>query len=202
MHRVICDETIAVYNASYDVRLIRQTDAIWGVSPTLKPGDIRKFVCAMRAYAEFYGQKSDRGGYRWQKLAAAAEQQGIKIEGTAHRALSDCLTTLGIIKAMAAGGYRRSSHGITAQKAADILNGMLKVDPVAITALVNNRIFCSAELAHQTPANVGSVHGNYLVGVVGIINAMVAPDVIGAVYDDMVLVGFGVVDTSAKGGDA
>ncbi|MGQ6643080.1 3'-5' exonuclease [Serratia sp. IR-2025] len=199
MHRVICDETIAVYNASYDIRLFSQTDAIWGISPTLKPSDIRKFVCAMRTYAEFYGQKSERGGYKWQKLTSAAEQQGVIIEGTPHRALSDCLTTLGVIKAMAAGGYHSASHGITAQKAVDILNGLLQVDHAAITALVNQRVFCSEKLAKET--SVDFYDGYYLIGMMGIINALVAPDSIGAIYADMVLIGFEIVDSSVEGGD-
>ena len=152
----------------------------------------------MHEYAEFYGQKSDRGGYKWQKLTAAAEQQGVIIEGTLHRALSDCLTTLGVIKAMA-GGDHRASHGVTAQKAVDILNGLLQVDHAAITALVNNRVFCSEKLAKET--SVDFYDGHYLIGMAGIINALVAPDTIGAIYDDMVLIGFEIVDSSVEGGD-
>lgn len=197
---VIRGETVAVYNADYDVRLISQTDEIWGVKPTFSAEVMPEFACAMLVYAEFYGQKSERGGYRWQKLTAAAEQQGVTIEGTPHRALSDCLTTLGVIKAMAAGGYRRASHGITAQKAVDILNRLFQVDPVAITTLVNNGVFCSEKLAKETSAIVGFFDGYYLVGMVGIINALVAPDVIAAIYDDMELTGFAIVDLSVKGG--
>ncbi|MGP0916528.1 hypothetical protein ACJ8PD_23755 [Serratia sp. CY70267] len=97
---------------------------------------------------------------------------------------------------------RRASHGITAQKAVDILNVLFQVDPVAITALVNNRVFCSEALAHQSPASVGFTNNYYIVGMVGIINALVAPDTIGAIYDDMQLVGFAIIDASIKGGDA
>jgi hypothetical protein len=60
----------------------------------------------MHAYSKFYGEPSqkaheDEDGYRWQSLAKAAAQQSIAIEGQAHRALSDCLTTLAVLKRMA-----------------------------------------------------------------------------------------------------
>lgn len=195
---LISGRTVVAYNSVYDARLLDQTLAIHDVWPEIKNG-LPDFQCAMRAYAEFYGQISDRGGYKWQKLTAAAEQQGVVIEGTPHRALSDCLTTLGVIKAMAAGSDRLASHGITAQKAVDILNRLLQVDHAAITALVNNRVFCSEKLAKET--SVGFYDGHYLIGMVGIINALVAPDTIGAIYDGMVLIGFEIVDSSVEGGD-
>ncbi len=98
-----------IYNAEYDTRLIQQSAKLHGIDDAFC-----EFVglykrCAMLTYAEFYGQENIRGGYRWQRLTAAAEQQGVIIEGTPHRALSDCLTTLGVIKAMAAG---KCSKGI------------------------------------------------------------------------------------------
>ncbi|MFS7187707.1 3'-5' exonuclease [Serratia proteamaculans] len=97
---LISGRTVVIYNSQYDVRLLYQTNSIWDVTPVFKNG-FTDFQCAMLEYAGFYGQRSDRGGYKWQKLTAAAEQQGVTIEGTPHRALSDCLTTLGVIKAMA-----------------------------------------------------------------------------------------------------
>lgn len=196
---LISGRTVVIYNSQYDVRLLYQTNSIWDVTPEFKNG-FTDFQCAMLEYAGFYGQRSDRGGYKWQKLTAAAEQQGVIIEGAPHRALSDCLTTLGVIKAMEAGGYRHALHGITAQKAVDILNGLFQVDPAAITTLVNNGVFCSEKLAKETSAIVGFFDGCYLVGMLGIINALVAPDIIAAIYDDMELTGFVIVDSSVKGG--
>lgn len=197
-YRLISGRKVVIYNSDYDTRLLDQTNGDWWITDHLNI-ERPTFECAMLAYAEFYGQNSERGGYKWQKLTAAAEQQGVIIEGTPHRAISDCLTTLGVIKAMAAGGDRRASHGITAQKAVDILNRLLQVDHAAITALVNNRVFCSDKLAKET--SVGFYDGYYLIGMVGIINALVAPDTIGAIYDDMVLIGFEIVDSSVEGGD-
>ena len=55
----------------------------------------------MQAYAELHGEWSEeKGRYRWQKLSTAAQQQGVKVEN-AHRALGDCLMTLGLVRAMA-----------------------------------------------------------------------------------------------------
>ncbi|WP_411753639.1 3'-5' exonuclease [Serratia sp. (in: enterobacteria)] len=192
--------TVVMYNASYDARLLDQTDLIWGVIPDLKNG-LADFQCAMRAYAEFYGQCSERGGYKWQKLTAAAEQQGIKIQGTAHRALSDCLTTLGVIKAMAANGKQCDSRQLTAQKTADILTRLFCADPDAITALVDHRVECSEEFATKTAAIVGVDDSAYVVGMIGIINALIAPEVIAAIYDGEALTGFTVFNDAAKGED-
>ncbi|MNG64340.1 Exodeoxyribonuclease 10 [compost metagenome] len=197
---VIRGETVAVYNADYDVRLLNQTDKIWGVKPTFAAEVMPKFVCAMLAYAEFYGQKSDRGGYRWQRLTAAAEQQSVTIEGTPHRALSDCQTTLGVIKAMAAGGRRCISQELNAQKAVDILYGLFSADPGAVTALVDHRVECNDYFAGLTVATVGKrANGDYIVGMIGIINALIFPEVIAAEYDGKDLIGFTVADISAEG---
>lgn len=198
LYDIISGRRVVIYNSDFDTRILDQTNDRWWITIHFKI-ERPMFECAMLAYAEFYGQISDRGGDKWQKLTAAAEQQGVVIEGTPHRALSDCLTTLGVIKAMAAGSDRLASHGIAAQKAVDILNRLLQVDHAAITALVNNRVFCSDELAKE--ASVGFYDGYYLIGMVGIINALVAPASIGAIYDDMVLIGFEIVDSSVEGGD-
>lgn len=191
--------TVVMYNASYDARLLDQTDLIWGVIPDLKNG-LADFQCAMRAYAEFYGQCSERGGYKWQKLTAAAEQQGIKIQGATHRAISDCLTTLGVIKAMAANGKRCDSQQLTAQKAVDILTKLFCADPDAITALVDHRVECSEKFATETIATVGINDDAYIVGMIGIINALLDPEVIAAIYDGDELTGFEVLKAENKGG--
>ena len=46
------------------------------------------------------GLEPQKGRYRWQKLSAAAQQQGVTV-GNGHRALGDCLMTLGVVRAMA-----------------------------------------------------------------------------------------------------
>ncbi|HGM4999996.1 TPA: 3'-5' exonuclease [Serratia marcescens] len=201
LYDIISGRKVVIYNSDFDTRILDQTNDDWGITIHFKI-ERPTFECAMLAYAEFYGQNSERGGYKWQRLTAAAEQQGVVIEGAPHRALSDCLTTLGVIKAMAAGGVRRASHGITAQKAVDILNGLFQVDPDAITALVDNRVKCSEYFAKKTAATVGICDSTYIIGMIGVINALIAPEVIAAIYDGNELKGFAVADVVFAGGDA
>lgn len=197
-YHLIGGRNVVIYNSDYDTRLLEQTnEANWIVGPCCEQP---VFECAMLAYAEFYGQKSDRGGYKWQKLTAAAEQQGVIIEGTPHRALSDCLTTLGVIKAMAAGGSRYAPQGLSAQAAVDILHRLFVADPDAITALVDHRVECTEYFAGLTVATVGRrADDAYVVGMIGIINALIFPEVIAAIYDGNELTGFAVADISAEG---
>lgn len=90
--------TVVTYNASFDTRLIQQSCVRNG----LQPFNIHAH-CAMNQYAKFWGVWDERRqGYKWQSLAKAAAQQGVTVDGKAHRALADCRTTLGVIKAMAA----------------------------------------------------------------------------------------------------
>lgn len=97
--RIVASKPLVIYNADYDLRLMAQTANQYGFQSV--PTDV--VHCAMLAYAEFYGDWNDhRGSYRWQKLTNAAEQQGVVIEGQAHRALADVQMTLGVIMAMAA----------------------------------------------------------------------------------------------------
>ena len=101
--RLIAGRQVIAYNADFDVRLIEQTARRYRESiPDLVPLDqVATFSCAMLAYADFYGEWSaEKGRYRWQKLSAAAQQQGVTV-GNAHRALGDCLMTLGVVRAMA-----------------------------------------------------------------------------------------------------
>ncbi|WP_065424444.1 exonuclease domain-containing protein [Serratia marcescens] len=197
---LIAGNPVVTYNANYDTRLINQTAKLWGLEDQLF--NLRKSItisCAMIAYAEHYGATDPRrGGFKWQKLTAAAEQQSVKIQGAEHRALSDCMTTLGVIKAMASGN-RKATSTLSAQSAVDTLQQLFKADPTAITALVNNRVFCSEGFVRDTPATVGICDGVYLVGMIGIINALIAPEVIAAIYDDMELTGFTVANITAEG---
>ncbi|EOI6866763.1 3'-5' exonuclease [Yersinia enterocolitica] len=95
------DRTLLIYNASFDARLIFQTAAM-NNCPLPNKKYIFDAECVMESYAEYYGLwDRDRFAFKRQKLSNAAEQQGVVIEGTPHRALADCKTTLGVIRAMA-----------------------------------------------------------------------------------------------------
>ncbi len=90
------ETTVVIYNADYDLRVIRQTTTQHGL--TMPEIDGR---CAMHLYARWYGERREDGRFHWQKLGAAAQQCGIAVNG-AHRGLADCMTTLQIINHMAA----------------------------------------------------------------------------------------------------
>ncbi|HDL7338277.1 TPA: hypothetical protein PXN07_003564 [Yersinia enterocolitica] len=83
---------------------------------------------------------------------------------------------------------------INANKAVEILNELLILDPTAITTLASCRVQCSDRFATDSTAMCGKIDGVMRVGMVGVINAMVEGGFIGAEYDDdSVLVGFRVV---------
>lgn len=83
---------------------------------------------------------------------------------------------------------------INANKAVEILNELLILDPTAITLLAGARVACSDRFATDSAAMCGKIDGVMRVGMVGVINAMVEGGFVGAEYDDdSVLVGFRVV---------
>lgn len=95
------DRTLLIYNASFDSRLIFQTAAA-NNCPVPEKKYIFDAECVMENYAKYYGLwDQKRNKFKWQRLSNAAEQQGVTIDGTPHRALADCKTTLGVIRAMA-----------------------------------------------------------------------------------------------------
>ena len=108
VHDRFCDlvegRQVVIYSREFDTRVITQTARRYGL-PAPQGFDLAldgsAVHCAMQAYAEFRGEWSaEKGQYRWQKLSAAAVQQGVTVTN-AHRALGDCLMTLGVVRAMA-----------------------------------------------------------------------------------------------------
>lgn len=94
----IGDGRVAVYNAEFDVRLMRQSHRLHGLQWEVEEG---RFDCIMHLYAEFYGEwNRRRESYRWQKLEAAARQSGILLRNT-HRARDDALLTRAVLRYMA-----------------------------------------------------------------------------------------------------
>ena len=111
IHARFCDlvegRQVVIYSREFDTRVITQTARRYGL-PAPQGFDLAldgsAVHCAMQAYAEFRGEWSaEKGQYRWQKLSAAAAQQGVTVTN-AHRALGDCLMTLGVVRAMASTG--------------------------------------------------------------------------------------------------
>lgn len=90
---LLAGRTALIYNAAYDLRLLRQTVARHGIVPPPVVAD-----CVMLRYAGYWGEPG-RDGYRWQRLEAACARHGI-VGGT-HRARGDCLSTYGLVRFMA-----------------------------------------------------------------------------------------------------
>lgn len=90
IQEIIHGKTLVIYNAQFDVRLIRQSLAKHNLLPI---GLDLDFVdCAMLMYSAWVGELWPYGGYKWQKL-----------EFGDHTALGDCQATLALIKKMAKG---------------------------------------------------------------------------------------------------
>ena len=95
---IIHDRVVVMFNANFDTRMIHQSARRHSRSA---PNMI--VHCAMNNYARYHGVwDQDRNRYKWQSLERAAQQMGITVTGKAHRALTDCQTTLELIRAMAA----------------------------------------------------------------------------------------------------
>ncbi len=98
--RLIAGRTVVMYNAAYDSRLIMQSQLANGLEADPMTGT--HIVCAMHGYAQMMGEYDYKRGKpnKWFKLVDAAAHVGVTNQG-AHRALADCLMTLGVVKAMA-----------------------------------------------------------------------------------------------------
>jgi DNA polymerase-3 subunit epsilon len=98
----LAGRTVVIYNADYDLRLLDQSLTFARVS------DKRELYaakgnshCAMKLYAEYYGDWNDyRNSYRWQRLEAAATQCGLSTPTDLHRAKADATLTLHLMQHM------------------------------------------------------------------------------------------------------
>jgi len=99
---ILDGQLLVVYNATYDRSMFHQSGERHGLDK-IEWKQIATWLCAMEAYAEFYGEfNSYHGNYKWQRLAHAARVEKVTVEN-AHSALGDCLMTLGVVKAMLKG---------------------------------------------------------------------------------------------------
>ncbi len=100
----LAERLVVIYNLDYDwARLVRSAQANKVETQWLKhalnsaPG----WHCAMKLYAQFYGQRGNYGSYRWQKLEQAARQCGLHLPADLHRAGADAELARQIVKHMA-----------------------------------------------------------------------------------------------------
>ncbi|MBD1910897.1 3'-5' exonuclease [Leptolyngbya sp. FACHB-16] len=99
--QAVGNKDLVIYNAEYDLKLIRQSLRPYGIHlafPTSDRRQCRVFLnggsihCAMLQYSAWCGEWNDyHGNYRWQKLP-----------GGDHSALGDCKATLSVMRRMAA----------------------------------------------------------------------------------------------------
>ena len=101
LQELVTGRNVIVYNAGYDVTMLyRSVEA--ANMPCVEWNKIATWHCAMETFAEVYGEwNSYRQNYKWQKLATACSYYKIEVVD-AHTALSDCMMTLEVCKAMAA----------------------------------------------------------------------------------------------------
>jgi DNA polymerase III epsilon subunit-like protein len=99
LQRLTSGRLVGIYNAEFDVRLLRQTHAAHRLAGA---ADLRAF-CIMLLYAEYRGQRGAYGGYRWHKLADAGRYCRLPLPH-AHRALDDTLLARAVFYHMAAAG--------------------------------------------------------------------------------------------------
>jgi DNA polymerase-3 subunit epsilon len=96
----LADRTVAIYNADYDLRLMKQTNRIYRLPWPLIAA---RFECVMLLYARYRGEwDSYRRSYRWQSLDAAGRQCRIDLPNK-HRAYEDASLARAILQHMADG---------------------------------------------------------------------------------------------------
>jgi DNA polymerase-3 subunit epsilon len=94
-----CD--VIAFNAVFDRKMMHKSAEAVGL-PKTDWKTLGRWWCAMLAFSEIYGLRDrQRAGFRYQSLQTAAKHYGIRVSG-AHTALDDCLTTLAVVKAIAA----------------------------------------------------------------------------------------------------
>lgn len=86
---------LIIFNADYDLRLLKQTCDAFGVEINLADFDAN---CAMKLAADYYGATNRHGTI---SLANAMDRGNVEWEGNAHSAEADALATMNLVKAMA-----------------------------------------------------------------------------------------------------
>jgi len=90
---------VLAYNANYDWRML-DASCDRHKLPRIVP---LAYECIMELYATWWGDWNDyHESFRWQKLTTACQRFGIDV-GQEHRALDDCKSALGVLKAIGEG---------------------------------------------------------------------------------------------------
>ena len=95
---ILAQRTIGIYNAEFDLRLLRQTPQQYRL-----PWPTRTFdsFCIMQLYAQFYGEWDiHRNAWRWQSLEKAGQRFNIALRNS-HRAKDDAILAWAVLQAIA-----------------------------------------------------------------------------------------------------
>lgn len=99
---VLRNRAIGIYNADFDMRLLRQSNQAAGLPWTLQNDQA---FCVMRLFAAWYGEWNARNnGFRSQKLAFAGSFCGIELPNN-HHAVDDARLTVALLRYLA--GYEK-----------------------------------------------------------------------------------------------
>ncbi|MBD1836157.1 3'-5' exonuclease [Cyanobacteria bacterium FACHB-472] len=98
--KAVGSRDLVIYNAEFDLKLIRQSLRPYGIQLAFPTSDRRQcriftnggsIICAMQQYSQFIGEwKDNYGNYKWQKLPYGN-----------HSALGDCQAVIKVINEMA-----------------------------------------------------------------------------------------------------
>lgn len=95
---LLTSRPIGIYNADFDMRLIRQTHIQQGLPWDANP--ITSF-CIMLLYAQFYGEWDEqRNSYRWQSLEKARQRFNLPLPNS-HCAKDDALLARAVLEQIA-----------------------------------------------------------------------------------------------------
>lgn len=98
LEAILTTRRIAIYNAEYDLRLLKQSHTAHGLSWSASLSSL----CIMKLYAQFRGDWNSRAGnYRWYSLDDARAQCGLNLPN-AHRAQADTLLARAVLHYVAA----------------------------------------------------------------------------------------------------
>lgn len=96
---------LAIYNADFDLRMMRQTHAAYGLPWERHE---RQSLCIMKLYAQFRGDwNASYRSYRWHSLENAGRQCAIPLPNS-HRALDDARLARAVLHAIAGQDYHTS----------------------------------------------------------------------------------------------
>ena len=95
---ILKDRVIGIYNADFDMRLLRQTCQAHSQSWTLKT---EQSFCMMKLFAAYYGEWNPRyNGFKSQKLEFAGKLCGLSEQNT-HHAVDDAKLTAELLRYIA-----------------------------------------------------------------------------------------------------